>query len=254
MIQPVKGEFIMKRFFSAIFIVIIIIIVAVSSVYAQVSTEKRFITVTGEAEVKVIPNEVIISLGIDTNNKILSKAKADNDMIIKKVFSLTESTGIDPIYVQTSQINIEPRYRYYDNIKNFEGYFVSKTIMITLKDLSKFDTVLSGVLEAGVNNVNQIQFKTTELKKYREKARIMAINAAYEKAKILSGELNQKVGKPYSIEENSSRYYDYYRMNDFRQNISQNSSQDGGSGMTEGTLAPGMINITSSVTVRFELE
>lgn len=234
----------------SLFILLFILICSVSAVYAAAQDELRYIAVTGDAEVKVVPDEVIISLGVQTQNINLTAAKAENDKIVKEVLAVTKRNDVEQKHVQTSQINIEPRYRYYENKKIFEGYFVSKTIVITLKDVSKFENIFSSVLEGGVNYVYNIQFRTTALRQLRDKARIMAIRAAYDKAKALAGELGQTLGKPYTITENSTGgIFPVYRQN--IQNVMM--SMDGATS-TEDVLAPGEITVTSSISVKFELK
>jgi len=68
-------------------------------------------------------------------------------------------------------MNIAPRYKDYWRKDEFIGYFVRKNISITLKDVSKFEQLLSNVLQAGVNYVHGIDFRTTELRKHRDEAR-----------------------------------------------------------------------------------
>jgi len=215
------------------------------------------ITTTGDAEIKVAPDEVIFVLGVETWDKDIRIAKRQNDDRIKKILSVTKDFAIDPKYVQTDQITVDPRYRngtYSD--ADFIGYFVSKTVVITLKDISKFEDVYTGVLSAGANHVQGIQFRTTELRKYRDQARALAIQAAQEKATALAGEMGQKIGKPQSIQENSSGWWSSYGARwggAMTQNVVQNAS--GGSTFgEEGTFAPGQISISARVTVTFELE
>lgn len=235
--------------FKRVNLFIMLFILVCSCAWAEGKDELRYITVTGEAEIRVIPDEVIISTGVETLDKNLTAAKNENDKIVREVLSLAKKYGIDPKHMQTSQISIEPKYRYYENKKIFEGYQVSKTVIITLKDISKFENLFSSMLESGVNYVHNIAFRTTELRKYRDKARIMAIRAAYEKAKALASELGQTIGKPYAITENSSSG----SFVQYRQNV-QNVMASDGAGATEGVIAPGEITVTSSVTVKFELQ
>lgn len=237
------------------FILIFALVCSSCAVWAQNQQEIRSITVTGNAEIKVVPDEVIIALGAQTQNMNLSSAKNENDKTVRAVLEITKKYGVEPKHVQTSRINIEPKYGYYNNKKTFEGYFVTKTITITLKDLSKFENILSGALEEGVNYVYNIQLRTTQLRQYRDKARIMAIRAAYEKAKALAGELGQKVGKPYTILETTSDY-PYISNRTYSQNsLAAGADATGADATGAGeTLAPGEITVTSSVTVKFELE
>ena len=145
----------------------------------------------------MVPDEVILTLGVETWNKNMEIAKGQNDAIVARVFALADEYGIAPEHVQTDYVSIEPRYRngYYDE-RDFIGYFVHKTLVITLRDLDKFEDLLADALEAGVNYVHGIQFRTTELRKHRDEARALAIRAAKEKAEALAGELGQEVGDP----------------------------------------------------------
>jgi uncharacterized protein len=223
------------------------------------SQEPRLITVTGEAEVRVVPDEVILTLGVETWDKNLDVAKSRNDEIVKKVLALAADYDIPPEHVQTDYIGIEPRYKdgYYEE-RDFIGFFVHKTIVITLRDLSKFEDLLSGALTAGVNYVQGIEFRTTELRKYRDEARALAIQAAKEKAIALAGELGQKVGEPQTIQEDQSGWWSGYSAwwgSRWGGAMSQNVIQEmGGTAGTEGSsVAPGQIDVNARVTVSFEL-
>ena len=223
------------------------------------SHEPRLITVTGEAEVRVVPDEVILTLGVETWDKNLEMARSENDEIVKRVLALAADYDIPPEHVQTDYIGIEPRYKdgYYEE-RDFVGYFVHRTIVITLRDLSKFEGLLSGALTAGVNYVQGIEFRTTELRKHRDEARSLAIQAAREKATALAGELGQKVGEPQTIQENQSGWWSGYSAwwgSRWGGSMSQNVIQEtGGTAWTgEGSVAPGQVGVNARVTVSFEL-
>ena len=223
------------------------------------SQKSGFITVTGDAEVRVVPDEVILTLGVETWDKDLEVAKSQNDERVKRVLALAQNYEIEPKHIQTDHISIEPRYHDNYEKRDFIGFFVRKTIVITLKDLSKFEDLLTSALGAGVNYVHGIQFRTTELRKHRDEARALAIKAAREKAIALTGELGQEVGEPHSIREDQSGWWSWYGAwwgsrwgGGAAQNVVQNA--DGGSFSTEGGMAPGQISVNARVTVSFEYE
>jgi uncharacterized protein YggE len=224
------------------------------------TSEPGLVTVTGDAEVRVVPDEVILTLGVETWDKNLSKAKRENDERVKAVLELAKTYGIESKYIQTDHVSIEPRYHDSYRQEDFIGYFVRKTIVITLKDISQFEDLLTSVLEAGVNYVHGIQFRTTELRQHRDEARALAIKAAQEKANALVGELNQRVGKPRTIREDQVGWWSWYNAwwgsrwsgGPATQNVIQ---EVGGESFTsEGVLAPGQITVKARVTVTFELE
>src|SRR3954462_15830904 len=171
----------------------------------------REISVTGDAEVKVAPDQVILTLAVETNDKDLLVAKSQNDARVKKVLAITQDFKIDAKHVQTDVITIEPRFAE-NNRTTLLGYWVRKQIVICLKDVPRFEELLTAVLKAGTNYVPGVEFQNTEMRKYRDQARQMAIRAAKEKATALAGELGQKIGKPLSINEGGG-YYGYRQSN-----------------------------------------
>lgn len=223
------------------------------------SQETRRVTVTGEAEVRVVPDEVILSLGVETWDKNLNVAKSRNDEIVKRVVALAGRYGVKPEHVQSDYLGIEPRYRdgYYEE-RDFVGYFVHKTIVITLRDLSRFEELLSASLEAGVNYVHGIDFRTTELRQHRDQARALAIKAAKEKAVALAGELGQQVGDPLTIQEEQGGWWSSYGAwwgSRWGGAMTQNVIQEvgGASALADSSVAPGQIEVTARVTVSFEI-
>ena len=229
----------------------VILLVSIGAGEPGQQATPRLITVTGQSEVNVVPDEVVITLGVETLDKKLSAAKTQNDASVKKILALAPQYQIEAKYVQTSQISISPRYQGGSwGGSNFIGYEVEKTIVFILKDVSKFEEFLSGVLEAGANSVQGIQFRTTELRKYKDQARAMAVKAAKEKAVAVSAELGQKIGKPHTIKEEELSYYNSGLSNSY------NDLRDAGQGaeQSEGTIALGQISVKAKFTVSFELE
>jgi uncharacterized protein YggE len=246
-----------KRFFFLSLIVVFSIFLLISC--QSVKKEPRLITVTGDAEVRVPPDEVIITLGVETWDKSLPKAKKENDNRIKRVLELAKKYKIEPKHFQTDHISIDPQYEPYYDYGNIRGYTVRKTIVITLRDTEKFDDVISDALNSGANHVHGVQFRTTELRKYKDEARSLAINAAREKAEDLAKGLKQKIGKPHAIQEEQSGWWHWYNSwwgarygYGMTQNVVQNVG--GSSIQSDGTIALGQINVNARVRVVFELK
>ncbi len=223
------------------------------------SATPRIVSVTGEAEVRVVPDEVVLTLGIETHDNQLAVAKSQNDAIVQKVLALATEYGIAPEHVQTDYIGIEPRYpngcyELCDPI----GFAVHKSVVIRLGDLTRFEDLLTDVLNAGVNYVQGIEFRTTELRKYRDEARALAVRAAQEKAAALAGELGEEAGKPQTITEQQSSWWSGYGAwwgSRWGSAMTQNTVQEyqGGALGVDSSVAPGQISVRASVAVSFEL-
>lgn len=224
----------------------------------QDGEEPGRITVTGMSEVRVVPDEVILTIGVETVDMQMNVAKGQNDAIIERVLGLVGGYGVESKHAQTDFINIEPRYDTYYERKNFIGYFVRKNVAITLRDLSQFEGLLSALLDAGVTHIHGIDFRTTELRQHKDEARALAVLAAEEKAAAMAGELGQKVGRPALIREERSDWYSWYGSwwgSSWGGALAQNVIQNAGSGeaFTDGALALGQIAINAQVSVTFEL-
>jgi uncharacterized protein len=218
-------------------------------VAADQNPSPRLITVTGEAEINVAPDEVVFDVSVQTINKDLRQAKSQTDERLKKLMDLTRKYKIAPLDVQTDYIKLEPRYRGNDESRLFIGYAVRKDLVFKLRDVTQAESLLSEVLESGITRINAIRFQTSRLRTHRDEARAQAIKAAQEKAVALTREIGQGIGKAYSIEEEApQRGY-------ASQNVTANysSTVSGDSVDTEGTLSLGQIKISARVTVRFEL-
>ena len=246
-------------------ITIFLIVVASISIQAQqgqLFDERPKITVNGEAVVKVQPDEIIITFGIETWDKNIMIAKEENNKIMKKAVAVIKESGIQDKDIQTDYLSIEPRYGDNYEKRNFIGYFVRNTLVVTLSETDKVEDLVTGVLQSGVNYIHNINFQTTEFKKYREQARELALNAAKEKAEKMAGTLGQRIGDPVQINEGYGGsnwwYYSSWngwgygsRSNYMSQNVMQNI--ENGSGEISETVALGKISIKANVAVTFEL-
>jgi uncharacterized protein YggE len=248
----------------SLLIIAFLIVLSICSIRAQQTQlfdDRPKITVNGEAVVKVQPDKIVITFGIETWDKNIMTAKQENNNIMKKVIVVIKESGIPDKDIQTDYLSIEPRYSDNYDKKNFIGYFVRNTFVVTLAEPDKVENLVTGVLQAGVNYIHSINFQTTEFKKYREQARELALKAAKEKAEKMAGTLDQLIGDPIQISEGyggSNWYYSSWngwgygsRSNYMTQNVMQNI--EGGTGEISETIALGKISIKANVNVVFEL-
>jgi uncharacterized protein YggE len=220
---------------------------------AQAAREQSLITVTGEAEVRVAPDEVVFDLTVQTLNRDLRMAKTQTDERLKKTLDLTRKYKIAPADVQTDYVKLEPRYRGGDETRTLVGYSVRKDLVFTLRDAAQAEELLSELIEAGNSRINSVTFRSSQLRKHRDEARALAIKAAREKAVALTAEIGQKIGKAFSIEEEVAGGNANFRAGLMNQNVSVATDGDTFTS-SEGTLALGQIKVNARVTVRFILE
>ena len=222
------------------------------------SPQPRTISVTGSAEIRVVPDEVIVTVGIENNAFAIEAARAENDRRVKAVAQAARDQGVDANHVGTDFLTIEPRYRDNDNRREFLGYFVRRSLSITLRDVSKFEALMSAVLGAGANYIHGVDFRTTRLRQHRDEARRLALVAAREKAAAMAAAFNVPLGEAVSIQEGSSGWWSPYGSwwgSRGGSMMVQNSVQESGGRGAGGdeALVPGQISVSASVSVTFEL-
>ncbi len=236
-----------------IFLLVTLAVAAVPA-FAQNNIEPPLITVTGQAEVRVPPDEVLFTLAVENVDKDMLVANRKTDESVKQILAIARRHNVKPEDVQTSQISVQPKYNTDDmeyearrNVKRvLIGYQVSKTVAVRLRDISRFDEMLADILRAGITRLSNLEFRDSQLRKHRDEARRMAIRAAKEKATLLAGEIGQSIGPAYSITETTGNDYG-------RSNAMQNVAGTAGDSSADSALAPGSISVTAQVTVRFRL-
>ena len=240
----------LKRFLLS-FGVLTVMLIAPAA--AQDAAKLPLISVTGQAEVKVAPDEAIFNIEVKNIDKDLMTAINQNDEVVKKILALARSYNIEPQNVQTDYISVEPQYTDEDEDRKakpeFIGYDVSKTVVVRLRDLTRFENLFSDLLKAGATRIRNVEFRTTQIRKHKDQARAMAIKAAQEKATALAKEIGQFIGPAHSItEEDTERRDDNASSNNFSTTVGSSSMSD-----SESTFAPGLISVRAHVSVSFRL-
>ncbi|WP_339844710.1 SIMPL domain-containing protein [uncultured Dokdonia sp.] len=220
-----------------------ILLFTVMSLTAQTDIMEPLVNVTGEGIVKVIPDGVAIKVRVETQGKEAQQVKAENDQSIDKVIKFLRSQGIDNKYVQTEYINLNKNYDY--NSKTY-NYNANQTLTIQLKELKMYEGVMTGLLNSGINRIDNVQFTSSKMDALKADARIAAIKDAKEKATAYAEALGQTIGKAVQISEQgtSSPQPPMYKA----RMMSMEMDNSGGE-----TIAPGELIITTKIAVSFKL-
>jgi len=222
----------------------------------------RSIQVSGMAVVNVIPDRVLIQLGIQSNGKTPQKVEAENSRTINRIVRALKAQGIAEKDIVTDWYVINPIYDDYDSL-TIEGYRINNVIAITLRDIYKVNKAIVASLDAGANEVLNVEFYLSDLRKYRDQARDLAMKAAQEKAQDLASAAGTNTGCVMNINENTWSYYNgwWYGRNSSRdlwtQNTVQNAAPAGGGegALTDaGPVNLGQISVRAEVSASFSLK
>lgn len=226
-----------------------LVLVFTMSVFAgaEDKTPLKLVRVIGTAEVKVVPDQALIELGVEKQSASARMAKEAEDAAARRILAGLRENGIDEKDIQTTFLSLQPQINYRKGLR-ITSFVAEQTMSVTVHDLSKLDVLLESLIKAGGNRIDSIQYETSDLRKYRDDARDRAVKAAQEKAQALAAALGQQIGKAQTIEEVAQPVNPYYG---YTANASFEFTKTPAK-LTPSTAA-GERNITASVVVAFEL-
>ncbi len=219
----------------------------------------RTVQVTGSATVNALPDRALIQLGVQSNGRTPGVVQAENTAAMSRVIAAVKALGVEAKDIATDVYIIEPVYEDYNSLY-IKGYRINNQVAITLRKVDMAGDVLAAALEAGANQVINVELYTSELRKYRDQARQEAMIAASEKAQALAQAVGSNSGCALNISENTWSYYNGWwsanNANLWAQNTIQNASQ-GNSASPNGEAEPvslGQISVRAEVSVTFALK
>lgn len=225
--------------------ILILSVLFISMSYGQEVKQIPQINVNGEGKVKVIPDQATIAVTVETKGNNAKDVKKENDVKIDAVLKFIKKMNLAPADYKTQRVSLNPQYDYE---KKKHSYNATQTIEILLRDLSKYDELMEGLVNEGINRIDAVTFQSSKLAQYQSEARKLAMKEAKMKAEDYVSVLGQKVGRAMTISDNSQTYYPqpmYAAMKTMEKSDASEPRE---------TLALGEINITANVLVSFILE
>ena len=227
-----------------IVLTLLVLTAAITTTRAQVENTFPQISVSGEGTVKVTPDEAIITIGVVNIGKEADEVKKSNDETVDRVMKFLKKSKIDKKDYQTQRVYLNRNFNY----KKQDYYYnATQTITIHLRDLSMYDELIVGLTNAGINQIQGVDFKSSKQEQYESEARVKAVADAKKKAEDYAGALGLTVGYARVVTDNTRSSYPspMYAME------MKSMVMDGGSG--QETLAVGEIEIKANVSITFEL-
>lgn len=227
-------------------VIVIAFAMFASLLNAQEKLQIPQISVSGEGKISIKPDQVVINFGVENTEKGAEEVKKLNDETVDKVLKFIKNFGIPSSDFKTTNVSLN---RNYDYEKKKNNYHASQSITIILKDITKYDSLIMGLVDNGINTISDVEFKSSKLEDCKSESRKLAIKEAKHKAEDYVSVLNQKIGKVISISDTTQGYFPQpiYKMAMADAGLTGNSNP-------KETLAVGEIEVTSNVTVSFILE
>ena len=157
------------------------------------------VKVFGSAIIHVVPDTASIVIAVSRLEQTPRDAFLKARHGAEAVNAWLQKAGIKEF--GESRVSLAQEYKYTNNEHRFAGYRARIAYNIVLRDLDRFDAVLTNLFDAGADELTSITFQTTRLKELRADARRRAVAAAKEKAALYCEAAGAAVGPAIAIED-----------------------------------------------------
>ncbi|RJF93307.1 SIMPL domain-containing protein [Sphingomonas cavernae] len=205
---------------------------------------KLDIVATGET--RRVPDVAVINAGVVTQGADAASAMRENAQRMARVTAALKKAGIADRDIQTSTVNLQPQYRYGENVPPvITGYQATNTVTVRFRDVGKSGTILDALVAEGANQINGPSLQIDKPEAAEDEARVDAIKKARARAVLYAGAAGLKVKRILSISE-AGGYAPPPPM--------PYVMASRGKAEADTAIAPGEQTVGVTVTVSFELE
>lgn len=165
------------------------------------------IVVSGEGEVSATPDIAMLSFAVVREGDTAKVALSASSAAMHEVLASLKGVGIADKDMQTSGLNIQPRYAQPAPGRPHEpkitGYAVSNQLTVKVRRPADPGEILDKVVGLGVNQGGGITFSVDDPRPLIREARKKAVADAMEKARALADAAGIKLGRITAISESS---------------------------------------------------
>jgi uncharacterized protein YggE len=181
---------------------------ALPAIAAAAEPQLPRIIVSGEGDMAVAPDMAMLSLSVMREAPTAREALDANNAAVAAVIAAMKSAGIAERDLQTSNLQINPRYDYTNKPDGTQeaklaAYQVTNTLSVRVRDIAKTGELLDTAVTTGVNQGGNISFTNDDPSAAITEARKRAVADAIAKAKTLAEAAGVGLGRIIEMSETS---------------------------------------------------
>ncbi len=141
--------------------------------------------VNATGEVTRVPDVAIISAGVVSRAPTASAALQDTANRMQAVLAALRRASIADRDIQTSQVSLNPEYRYENNQPpKLVGYSASNKVTVRFRDIKSSGKILDALVEQGANQINGPNLIVDKPEAALDEARAKAIAIGRARAEL----------------------------------------------------------------------
>lgn len=208
---------------------------------------QEIITVTGIGEVRGTPDLAVVTLGVEVRDEDLQSALDQVNATMTEVTEALTEEGIDDEDMQTQAFDVrqeKPRDPQTGEPTGETTFVVSNLLNVQIRDIDEVGEFVGAALDAGANQVVNLNFALEDPASLRSQARQLAAENALDKAEELADALGVRAGPPLQIREGGT-------VRPQIEAVEAEAALGRGGGPV---ISPGQLSISVHVSVTFQLE
>jgi len=163
--------------------------------------------VNSSGEVTRVPDLAIISAGVVTRASTAGAALQQAAARMQRVRSALRNAGVTDRDIQTSNINLNPEYRYPNNqAPQLTGYTASNQVSVRFRDIENAGKILDALVAEGANQINGPTLTIDRPEAALDEARARAVAAGRARAELYARSLGLRVVRVVAVSETGGSY------------------------------------------------
>lgn len=211
---------------------------------ATIAGTRLDIVATGE--VTRVPDIVRINAGVVTQATTAVEAIRQNAARMERVRAALARAGVQPRDIQTSNVSLQPDYRYAENQPpQLIGYRASNQVNVRFRNIADSGRILDALVAEGANQIDGPNLGIDRPEAALDEARVAALANARARAELYARSLNMRVRRVLLVSESGATMpppMPVLRMQSARAEAA------------DTRIEPGEQVLSVSLTVSFELE
>jgi uncharacterized protein len=201
---------------------------------APAASEADSVTVTGIGTVEDVPDQALMTFGVESRGRTAQAAIAANGVAMDKVIAALRRAGARDI--ATQWVSVWPVTREEGTI---EGYSATNSVSATI-GAARAGELIDAAAEAGANQISGPGLSSSDAEKLYRDALAKAVADARVRAEVLAKAAGRSLGEISSMSEVGSQPVPLYR-----------EAMDTAAASTP--IVPGQQETTATVSVTFDL-
>ncbi|MBI4471184.1 MAG: SIMPL domain-containing protein [Acidobacteria bacterium] len=235
---------------------LILLLVLASVPAAAQTTENQgppVLNVTGNAQIRVAPDEATVRLGIVRQAPTAQAAQEQASAAAQAILNAITQLGVAKEKIQTSRLTLSPVYAPRSpesrDAPRIVAYHASNIISVLLDNLSLVGPAVDAGLKAGANQLEGVNFGLRNDLPARQQALKQAVTEAQRKAEAMAEALRMRLGPVVEISEGGVSVMP--RGGDFAGVMMERTA--GLAAVPPTPVSPGELEVHASVSIRYRI-